>query len=105
MDNKQFFIYLFIMALSTYLIRAVPFAAFTKKIQNRFVRSFLYYIPYTVLTVMTIPAAFFATGSVVCASIGILVAIAVAVLSKNLLLTAGAASASVFIAQAVMSVI
>ncbi len=105
MDNKQFFIYLLIMALSTYLIRAIPFAAFTKKIKNRFVRSFLFYIPYTVLTVMTIPAAFFATGSVVCASIGIAVAIIVAIISKNLLLTAGAASLSVFITQAVMTAI
>ena len=105
MDNKQFFIYLFIMALSTYLIRAVPFAAFTKKIKNRFIRSFLYYIPYTVLTVMTVPAAFFATGSVACAGFGIAVAVVVAILSKNLLLTAGAASLSVFIAQAVAGIL
>lgn len=105
MDNKQFCIYLLIMALSTYLIRAVPFAAFTKKISNRFIRSFLYYIPYTVLSVMTVPAAFFATGSVLCAGVGIAVAVVVAILSENLLLTAGAASASVFIAQAVISVL
>ncbi len=103
MDNKQFFIYLLIMALSTYLIRAVPFAAFTKKIQNRFIRSFLYYIPYTVLSVMTVPAVFFATGSVICAAIGVVIAVVVAILSKNLLLTAGAASLSVFIAQAVIT--
>lgn len=102
MNNKEFFIYLIIMALSTYLIRAIPFVAFSKKIKNRFVRSFLYYIPYTVLTVMTIPAAFFATGSVVCAAIGIAVAIVVAILSKNLLLTAAAASVTVFIAQVVI---
>ncbi len=101
MDNKQFFIYLIIMALSTYLIRAIPFAAFTKKIKNRFIRSFLYYIPYTVLTVMTVPAVFFETGSVICAAIGVVIAIVVAILSKNLLLTAAAASLSVFIAQAV----
>ncbi len=105
MDNKQFFIYLLIMALSTYLIRAIPFAVFTKKIKNRFVRSFLYYIPYTVLTVMTIPAVFFETQSVICAAIGVAIAIVVAILSKNLLLTAGAASASVFIAQAVANIL
>lgn len=102
MDNKQFFTYLVLMALSTYLIRAIPFASFTKKIENRFIRSFLYYIPYTVLTVMTIPAVFFATGSVACAALGVAVAVVVAILSKNLLLTAGAASLTVFIAQAVM---
>ena len=102
MDNKQFFIYLIIMALSTYLIRAIPFAAFTKKIKNRFIRSFLYYIPYTVLSVMTVPAVFFATGSVLCAALGVAVAVVVAIFSKNLLLTAGAASLTVFIAQVVI---
>ena len=45
MNNPQFWIYLLIMAGSTYLIRAVPFAAVRRKITNRFIRSFLYYIP------------------------------------------------------------
>ncbi len=102
MDNTQFFIYLAVMALSTYLIRTIPFVAFTKKIKNRFVRSFLYYIPYTVLTVMTVPAAFFATGSVIAAAIGLLVAVIVAILSKNLMLTAGAASLTVYIVQVLL---
>lgn len=69
---KDFRIYLAILAGSTYLIRAIPFAAFQKKITNRFVRSFLYYIPYTVLAAMTIPAALYATGHIFSAAAGLL---------------------------------
>ena len=54
---KDFWIYLAILAGSTYLIRAIPFAALQKKITNKFIRSFLYYIPYAVLAAMTFPAA------------------------------------------------
>ena len=61
MNNTQYFIYLLIMAGSTYLIRAVPFSLLTKKIENKYIKSFLYYIPYAVLSAMTIPAALFAT--------------------------------------------
>ena len=70
---KDFWIYLAILAGSTYLIRAIPFAAFQKKITNRFVRSFLYYIPYTVLAAMTIPAALYATGHILSAAAGLIV--------------------------------
>ena len=68
---KDFFIYLLIMAGSTYLIRALPFSLVSKKIKSTFVRSFLYYIPYTVLTAMTFPAALYATGSVLSAAVGL----------------------------------
>ena len=70
---KDFWIYLIILAGSTYLIRAIPFAAFQKKISNRFVKSFLYYIPYTVLAAMTFPAALYATGHMISAAAGLLV--------------------------------
>lgn len=70
---KDFWIYLAILAGSTYLIRAIPFAAFQKKIKSRFARSFLYYIPYTVLAAMTIPAALQATGHIFSAAAGLLV--------------------------------
>ena len=75
MTTSTFFIYLLIMAGSTYLIRAIPFVAIRRKITNRFVRSFLYYIPYAVLTAMTIPAIFTATSSVWSACAGLLAAV------------------------------
>ncbi|MBP3204889.1 MAG: AzlD domain-containing protein, partial [Lachnospiraceae bacterium] len=53
MPNNTFIPYLLLMAGTTYLVRALPFAAIRRKIENRFIRSFLYYIPYAVLTAMT----------------------------------------------------
>lgn len=70
---KDFWIYLAILSGSTYLIRAIPFAAFQKKIKSRFIRSFLYYIPYAVLAAMTFPAALYATGHVTSAAVGLAV--------------------------------
>mgnify|MGYP000281035956 CR=1 FL=1 len=73
MKNSTFFIYLLILAGTTYLIRVIPFIAIKEKINNRFIRSFLYYIPYAVLTAMTIPAIFYATNWWVGAVAGLLV--------------------------------
>ena len=55
---ENIFIYIAVMALVTYLIRMLPLVIFRKKIENRFIRSFLYYIPYAVLAAMTFPAVF-----------------------------------------------
>lgn len=105
MDNKSFFIYLLIMAGSTYLIRAIPFAAVRKKIENKFVRSFLYYIPYTVLSAMTFPAALYATGNIIAASSGLLVAILFAIKGKGLTVVAVASCVTVLLVEIVMTYI
>ncbi len=97
MDNRQFFIYLLLLAGSTYLIRAIPFAAVRKKITNPFLRSFLYYIPYTVLAAMTFPAALYATGNIVAAAAGLGVALLLAVMGKGLTPVAIASCITVFI--------
>ncbi len=68
---KEFWLYLLILAGSTYLIRAIPFAALQKKITNRYIKSFLYYIPYAVLAAMTFPAALYATGHISSAAAGL----------------------------------
>lgn len=73
-------LYIAIMAGVTYLIRVVPFTVFRKKIQNHFLQSFLYYIPYAVLSAMTIPAIFYSTGSMVTAAVGTVVAVVLALL-------------------------
>lgn len=101
-SNSQFFTYLLIMAGTTYLLRAIPFFAFSKKINNRYVRSFLHYIPYTVLTVMTLPAALYVSGSVIAAGVGLLAGVLVAVKSKNLLLTALTSCVCVYIIETVL---
>ena len=92
---QDFFIYLAIMAGVTYLVRMLPFVLIRKKIKNRFVKSFLYYVPYSVLSVMTIPAIFFSTGSLLSAIVGTLVAVLLSYRERSLLTVAASASASV----------
>ena len=70
---RDFWIYLAILAGSTYLIRVIPFVAIQKKIENRFIKSFLFYIPYSVLAAMTLPAALYATGNIISGAAGLTV--------------------------------
>lgn len=100
--NKEFWIYLLLLAGSTYLIRAIPFAAVQKKITNRFVRSFLYYIPFTVLAAMTFPAALYATGNICAASAGLAAAVVFAVLEKGLTAVAVISCVAVFAVDKLM---
>ncbi len=90
------------MAVVTYLIRMLPLAAIRKKIRSPFVLSFLYYVPYAVLTSMTIPGIFFSTGSVITACVGLAAALAAAFFNRGLLMVAVSACAGVLIAELVM---
>ena len=63
MNTPLFFLYLAVMAGVTYLIRMLPFTFFKRRIQSRFIRSFLYYVPYVVLSALSFPAIFVATDS------------------------------------------
>ncbi|HRR76329.1 MAG: AzlD domain-containing protein [Ruminococcus sp.] len=91
-------VYIIVMALVTYLIRMIPFAFFRKKIKSRFFRSFLYYIPYAVLSAMTIPAIFYSTGSLVTAVAGTVAAVILAYFGLPLIVVALAAAAAAFAA-------
>ena len=62
MNNK--YIYILIMAGVTYLIRVAPLTLIRKPINNKFIKSFLYYVPYVTLAVMTFPAIIYSTGSI-----------------------------------------
>ena len=96
-------IYIAVMAGVTYIIRMVPFTMFRKKIQSRFLKSFLYYIPYAVLSAMTIPAIFFATGSVISAAVGAVAAMILAFFGLPLIVVAVSASAAAYITGLIMS--
>ena len=102
MNNSQYFVYLLIVSLSTYLIRAIPFSLINKKINNRFINSFLCYIPYTVLASMTFPAALYVTGSVMSAAIGLIVSLVVALKCKSITLIALIACVSALIVDLIM---
>jgi len=102
---REYWIYLLIMAGSTYLIRAVPFALVQKKIENRFIRSFLYYIPYAVLTAMTFPAVLLGMDNLAAAIVGFCVAVLFALWNKGLTTVAIAACAGVFLTDLLMSLL
>ena len=99
MNNYVFFLYLLILAGSTYLIRVIPFVAIKNKINNRFIRSFLAYSPYAVLTAMTIPAVFYATNWWAGAAAGLIVAVIFALKEKGLTVVAIAACVAVFVVE------
>jgi branched-subunit amino acid transport protein len=86
-----------IMALMTYIIRVTPMVVFRKKIENNRIKSFLYYIPYTVLAAMTFPAIFSSTGSQIGAMAGCIVAVLLAYFKRGLLVVALGAAGTVFL--------
>ncbi len=69
------YLYLFVMAATTYLIRVLPLTLIRKPIRNQFLRSFLYYVPYVTLAVMTFPAIMNATQSPIAGAAAMLVGI------------------------------
>ena len=90
-------IYIAVMAIVTYLIRMIPFTAFRKKINSPFIKSFLYYIPYGVLSAMTIPAIFYSTGDMTTAVVGTVVAVILAYFKLPLIVVALSATAAAYI--------
>ncbi len=90
-------VYIFVMAAVTYMIRMIPFTFFNKKIKSRFIRSFLKYIPYTVLSTMTIPAIFYSTGNVVTAVVGTIAAVVLAFFDLPLIVVALFASLAAYL--------
>ena len=100
--HPKFFLYLLVMAGVTYLVRMLPLVLVKKKIENRFLLSFLYYMPYAVLSVMTVPAIFYATGSYVSAAVGFATALVLAFFGKSLVLVAGASSLAVLVCELIM---
>lgn len=105
MNYPRILICIFLMALVTYLLRMLPIAVFRRKIDNRFIQSFLAYIPYAVLAAMTFPEVLYSTstGEVTAASLttalcGLIVALVLAYRGKGLLTVALGSVATVFLA-------
>jgi branched-subunit amino acid transport protein len=105
MEIKTFFLYLLVMAGVTYLVRMLPLVFCRKKIRSRFIKSFLYYIPYTVLSVMTFPAIFYSTSSVMSAIVGTVIALTVAFMNKSMVIVAALSSLGVFVTELILRTI
>ena len=93
------FWYLLVMAGVTYLIRMLPLTLLQKKIQNQWLQSFLYYVPYACLAAMTFPAILSATESPVSAAAALVVAVAAAFCGRGLVTVAACAAATVFVVE------
>lgn len=86
-----------IMALVTYLPRMLPITIFQKKIHSKFVQSFLHYVPYAVLSALTIPDILYATNNYSTACVGFAVACILSYFEKNLVVVASGAILSVYL--------
>ncbi|MBQ9794999.1 MAG: AzlD domain-containing protein [Clostridia bacterium] len=103
--TENFFLYLAVMAGVTYLIRMLPLVLVKKKVENGFIRSFLFYVPYAVLGAMTVPAVFYATDSVFSAAAGLGVALVLALCKKGLLTVAVGATLAVYLWEWIGSIL
>ena len=88
-----------VMAIVTYIPRMLPLTLMRRKIQNSFIRSFLYYVPYAVLAAMTVPAILYSTANMVSAMAGLLAAVFLAYKNKGLLIVALGAVFVVFVTE------
>ena len=102
LDNKIFVPLLITMAVTTYLVRMIPFTLFRKKLEKPSIKAFFDYIPYTVLSAMTFPAILYATGSVISAAIGFAVALVLGFFERSLIVVAVGACLASLVAGAVM---
>ena len=105
MNWLEFLTYLLVMAGVTYLIRVLPYVFMRKEVKNKFFKSFLLYVPYTVLAAMTIPAILFATDNIYSAIAGLLVAVVVALFEKGLLTVAISSCVAVLLVELVQKFI
>ena len=115
MNNVYLLLAVAAMAISTYLIRAVPLVVFRKKLNNKYLYSFLNYIPYAVLTALIVPGILYSTKSavsvdsiatsqnIITACIGGAVAIILSLLKRSLIVVAVASTVAVYLAQLILS--
>lgn len=97
--KHEVYLYIAVMAVVTYLIRVLPLTLIRREIKNRTIRSFLYYMPYVTLAVMTFPAILYATETPISALAGLVAAIFFAWRGYSLFAVASAACIAVFVLE------
>lgn len=100
--KNNIYIYILVMAVVTYLIRLVPLTLLRKEIKNVYIRSFLYYVPYVTLAVMTFPAILSATSNTYSAWAGFITALVLAYLGRSLFQVSLFACVAVFIVELIV---
>ena len=97
--QHNIYIYILVMFAVTYLIRVLPLTLIRREIKNKTIRSFLYYVPYVTLAVMTFPAIVQATQSPVAGAVALVIGIAAAWCGASLFQVAVACCAVVFVLE------
>ena len=97
--QRNIYVYIFVMFAVTYLIRVLPLTLIRKPIKNRFIRSFLYYVPYVTLAVMTFPDIIHATNVPLAGLLALIAGIALAWSGKSLFVVAVMSCAVVFVTE------
>ncbi len=103
--QNNIYLYIFTMSAVTYLIRLIPLAIFRREFKNRFVISFLHYLPYAALAVMTFPSILGATGNIYSSLIGFAAALITAYFDGNLFKVAIASSGAALISGLIIGMI
>ena len=96
------YIYILICFAVIYLVRVLPLTLIRKPITSRFIRSFLFYVPYVTLAVMTFPAIVEATTAPLAGVAALVVGIVVALLGGGLVTVAGACCIVVFLLELIL---
>jgi branched-subunit amino acid transport protein len=99
------YIYIFTMAVTTYLIRMLPLTIFRKPIRSRFVRSFLHYVPYACLTAMTFPAILSSAENLISGAAALVLAVVLALRGRSLLIVSLGSSAAMLITEFLLKTI
>ena len=99
------YIYIAVMAAVTYLIRVLPLTLIRREIKNTFIRSFLYYVPYVTLAVMTFPAILYTTDHIISGAVGLATAVLLALKNKSLIVVAAAGCCAVFLTDLIITML
>ncbi|MCR5223356.1 MAG: AzlD domain-containing protein [Lachnospiraceae bacterium] len=99
----SYILYLAVAAGTLYLIRMLPLSLIRKDIKNKYIRSFLYYVPFVTLAVMTVPAIFYATGSIISGIAGFATGLILAFFDGNLFRVALGSCLAVLLTEWILS--
>lgn len=91
--------YIFTMALTTYLIRMLPMVFLRKPLKSRFIRSFLYYVPYACLSAMAFPSILSSTASIISGLAALVVAVLLGLKGRSMMVVALGSSAAVLVTE------
>ena len=101
----RIYIYILVMAVTTYLVRSIPLLFMRKPIRSRFLRSFLRYVPVACLTAMTFPAILYTTENMISGAMGLAVAVLLAQRNKSLIVVAAAGCCAVFLTDMIIRIL